>query len=151
MTTVAVLFAFQWPFPADLQDGAEKSLEPKMLDQKKTTGQLILGSNELRLKIERLFKYRSLINPDRAIEIYKSLREKMLGLIEKGPSVSKDSFEKTLLSVNLEIDKLFSLLKESEKSILAERQALLNIVILAKQLKEKLTEGDETYGLTEGI
>lgn len=96
----------------------------------------------LRLKITRLLKYRSFINPDYAIGVYRGVREKMLGLIENGSRMSHNELEKALLSLNDEIDKLFTILKESERIMLSERESLALIAILAEQLKMNLPEVD---------
>jgi len=96
----------------------------------------------LRLKISRLLQYRSFINPDYAIGVYRGVREKMLGLIENGSRMSHNELEKALLSLNDEIDKLFTILKESERIMLSERESLALIAILAEQLKMNLPEVD---------
>jgi DNA-binding response OmpR family regulator len=96
----------------------------------------------LRLKISRLFQYRSFINPDYAIGVYRGVRGKMLGLIESGSLMSHDELEQALLSLNDEIDKLFTILKESERIMLSERESLAHIAILAEQLKMNLPEVD---------
>ena len=105
----------------------------------------------LRLKISRLLQYRSFINPDYAIGIYRSVRGKMLGLIENGSRMSHDELEKALLSLNAEIDTLFAILKESEKIMLSEREALALIAILAEELKMNLPEVDSNLNLVEEI
>jgi DNA-binding response OmpR family regulator len=98
----------------------------------------------LRLKISRLLKYRSFINPDHAIGIYRGIRGKMLDLIENGSGMSHDEMERVLLSLNDEIDKLFAILKESERIILAERESLALIAVLAEQWKMNLPEVDNS-------
>jgi len=104
----------------------------------------------LRLKISRLMKYRSFINPDYAIEVYRGIRGKTLGLIENGSGMSHDELERALLSLNDEIDKLFAILKESEGIILSERESLALIANLAEQLKMNLPE-DNNSNLVEEI
>ncbi len=105
----------------------------------------------LRLKVSRLLKYRSLINPDYAIGIYRGVREKMFGLIENGSRMSHNELERALLSINDEIDKLFAILKESERIMLSERESLALIAILAEQLKTNLPEEDSNSNLVEDI
>jgi DNA-binding response OmpR family regulator len=106
---------------------------------------------DLGLKIKRLLKYKRFVNPDYAIEIYRCLRGKILTLIDRKTKMSDEELERTLLSVNDEIDKLFSLLKESERIVLAERESLSYIAILAEELKTNFTEMDSTYNLVEKI
>ena len=105
----------------------------------------------LDLKISRVLKYRSFINPDHAIEVYRGVRGKMLELIEKGFVLSHDKLERALLSLNDEIDKLFATLKASEGIILTERESLSHIAILAERLKQNLQEMDSNYDLVEEI
>ena len=105
----------------------------------------------LRLKISRLLQYRSFINPDYAIGVYRGVRGKMLGLIENGSRMSHNELEQALLSLNDEIDKLFTILKESERIMLSERESLALIAILAEQLKMNLPEVDSNSKLVEEI
>jgi len=105
----------------------------------------------LRLKISRLLKYKNFINPDFAIGIYRDIRGKMLDLIENGSGMSHDELERVLLSLSDEIDKLFAILKESERIILSERESLALIANLAEQLKMNLEETDGNYDLAKEI
>jgi len=105
----------------------------------------------LRLKISRLLKYKNFINPDFAIGIYRGIRGKMLDLIENGSGMSHDELERVLLSLSDEIDKLFAILKESERIILSERESLALIANLAEQLKMNLEETDGNYDLAKEI
>jgi hypothetical protein len=65
--------------------------------------------------------------------------------------MSHDELEKALLSLNAEIDTLFAILKESEKIMLSEREALALIAILAEELKMNLPEVDSNLNLVEEI
>jgi len=105
----------------------------------------------LRLKISRLLKYKNFINADFAIGIYRGIRGKMLDLIENGSGMSHDELERVLLSLSDEIDKLFAVLKESERIILSERESLALIANLAEQLKMNLEETDGNYDLAKEI
>jgi len=105
----------------------------------------------LRLKISRLLKYRNFINPDHAIGVYRGIRGKMLDLIKNGSGMSHDELERALSSLNDEIDKLFAILKESERIVLSERESLAFIANLAEQLKMNLPEEDNTSDLVEEI
>lgn len=105
----------------------------------------------LRLKISRLLQYRSFINPDHAIGVYKGIRGKMFYLIENGSGMSHDELEQALSSLNDEIDKLFAILKESERIVLLERESLAFIANVAEQLKINLPEDDNNFGLVQEI
>jgi DNA-binding response OmpR family regulator len=106
---------------------------------------------DIRSKIRRLSEYRSFINPDYAIGLYRRVQRKMLELIEQGTRMPDDKLRGALLSVNDEIDELFSTLKASERLILAERESLSHISSLAEQLKVDLRETDDNYELVDKI
>ncbi len=106
---------------------------------------------DLGLKIRRLWKYRSFVNPDNTIGIYRCLQWKMCELIKSVSKLSDTDIEPSMLSINNEIDKLFVVLKEGEKIMLAERESLSRIAILAEQLKMNFHEADVNYDLAEEI
>jgi DNA-binding NtrC family response regulator len=106
---------------------------------------------DIQLKIKRLSKFRSFINPDYIIGLYKRLQRKMAELIEQGTKMSDNTLDKTLLSVNEEIDKLFTALRDNERLILAERESLSHIASLAERLKTELLETDDNYDLVDKI
>ncbi len=106
---------------------------------------------ELRLKIRRLSQYRNFVNPEHTLGFYRRLQAKMLDVVERVSKVSDQGLDQALLSLNDELDKLFAILKESERIILAEREALSHISTLAERLKANLPRKDENYELTEKI
>jgi hypothetical protein len=61
------------------------------------------------------------------------------------------NWNKPLLSLNDEIDKLFAILKDGERIILSERESLALIATLAEQLKLKPQGMDIDYDLVEEI
>jgi hypothetical protein len=73
----------------------------------------------------------------------------MLNLIEKGSGISHDELERTLTSLNDQIDRLFVILKESERIILAERESLALIGMLAERLKMSLSQEDNSKLIEE--
>jgi len=106
---------------------------------------------DIRLKIRRLAEYRSFINPDYTIGLYKRIQRKMVELIEQAAKISDNNLDRALLSVNDEIDKLFLTLKNNERLILAERESLSHIASLAERLKLSLPETDDNYCLVDRI
>lgn len=106
---------------------------------------------DIRLKIRRLLEYRSFINPDYTIGLYRRLQRKMVELIEQAARMSNDCLDRALLSVNDEIDELFVTLKNNERLILAERESLSHIASLAELLKLGLMETDDNYDLVDRI
>ncbi|MDR3569595.1 MAG: response regulator [Syntrophobacteraceae bacterium] len=106
---------------------------------------------DLRLKIRRLSQYRNFVNPEYTIGFYRRFQRKLLDVVERVSKMSDRELELALLSLNDEIDKLFSLLKESERIILAEREALSHIGSLAESLKGSLQTKDARYELVDKI
>lgn len=105
----------------------------------------------LRLKIKRLLTYRSFVNPEYAIGVYRSVRARMVDLIENRSAMTDSELEQSLLSVSEEIDKFFATFKECEKIILAERESLAYIAALAEQLKINIPSMSDCYELVEEI
>lgn len=106
---------------------------------------------DLRLKMRRLSQYRNFLNPDYTIGFYRRLQAKMLELIERLSKMSDNELEQALLSLNDEIDKVFANLKENERIILAEREALSRIADLAERLKMNMQKTDDNYELVDKI
>lgn len=90
---------------------------------------------DLRGKIKRLCEYRSFINCDDAIQIYKSIRTGMINLVEDRSAMTDNELDQALLRLNIEIDKLFYILKESERILLQQRESLTKIACLAEEFK----------------
>lgn len=106
---------------------------------------------DLRRKIQRLLQYRSLINRDYTIAIYRGIREQILKLMENRSAMTGKDLDQALLSLDEEIDKLFKVLKESEKLVLLERESLAHIATLAEQLKMNMSSEDDSRLLVEEI
>jgi DNA-binding response OmpR family regulator len=106
---------------------------------------------DIRFKVKKLSDFRSFINPDYIIGLYRRLQRKMFELIEQGAKMPDRMLEGALLSVNDEIDRLFIALKDTEKLILAERESLSHIASLAERLKTELRETDDNYDLVDKI
>jgi DNA-binding response OmpR family regulator len=105
----------------------------------------------LRLKINRLLTYRGFINPEYAIGVYRSVRARMVDLIENRSVMSDNKLEQALLSISEEIDRFFVSFKECERIILTERESLAQIGALAEQLKMSLCATNDCYELVEEI
>ncbi len=106
---------------------------------------------DLRLKIRRLSQYKNFVNPELTIGFYRGLQRRMLDVVERVSKMSDRGLEQSLITLNDEIDKLFALLKESEKILLAEREALSRIASLSERLKAGLPKKDENYHLADKI
>ena len=106
---------------------------------------------DLRNKLKKLFEYRTFINPDYTIGIYKGIQREILKLIENKSTMSDNELDNTLLSLNERIDQLFRTLKASEKVILLQRETLANVSSLAEQLKSDVADGHIPEDLIEEI
>jgi len=107
--------------------------------------------DNLRSKINRLLEYRSFFDPDKTIDIYKGIRSEILHLIQNKSSLPDNELDKSLVSLNKKIDKLFRLFKESERLILVQRESLANVAICAEQLKQICSETDQGKNLISEI
>jgi DNA-binding NtrC family response regulator len=106
---------------------------------------------DLRQKIKKLLEYRTFINPDYTIGIYKGIQKEILKLIENRSDMSDKEFDSSLLSLNERIDQLFTTLKANEKIILLQRESLANISSLAEQLRMEISDGNNPDGLLDDI
>ncbi|MFZ2447955.1 MAG: response regulator [Syntrophobacteraceae bacterium] len=88
---------------------------------------------DLGQKIKRLCEYRSFIDPDYTIEIYRNIQREVIKLIEKRSGMSDNELDQALLYLNGAIDKLFDTLKESERVLLSQRESLARIASLAEE------------------
>jgi DNA-binding response OmpR family regulator len=106
---------------------------------------------DLRLKVTRLLEYRNFIDPDYTIGVYRSIREELFNLLDNRSGMSESELDQALLSLNKEIDKLFKVLRESERLVLVERESLSRIASLAEQLRMDTPKDDRSYGFLEEI
>jgi len=106
---------------------------------------------DLKNKIKRLLEYKSFINPDNTINIYRNIHNEILNLIEKRDSLNDEELHPLLTSLDKKIDHFFNAQKKWERAIIEQRQALGNIAAFAEQLKEHIPPTNPTYPLVENI
>lgn len=106
---------------------------------------------EIREKIERILEYKSFINPENTIPIYKTLHNDILNLLENKHNLTDDERYKLLQSLNTKIDYFFRAQKEWEKIILVQREALAKIGAYVEELKEYIGQTAPSYSLIEKI
>lgn len=109
------------------------------------------SSKELKEKIDRILEYKSFINPDNTIQMYKALHDEILNLFKNRNSHTDDELHELLRSINTKIDHFFRAQKEWERIILTQREALGNIAVLAEQLKEDISQTEPSFNLFEKI
>ena len=110
-----------------------------------------LSLKELKLKIDRIFDYKSFFNPDETIEIYKSIRGEIINLIKNKSNMTDIELDRALMSLNEKIDKIFMALRESEKFALVQREYLAQIAASAEQIKSHISETHQSYSLIDEI
>ncbi len=106
---------------------------------------------ELREKVARLVQFRQYINPEGMREIYRNIRGEIITLLETSASMPENQLGKAIVSVHLEIDKIFKLFRDSEKIILTLRESLARIANAAERLKVDVPEANGCRLLVEDI
>jgi len=106
---------------------------------------------ELKSKIKRLLEYKSFINPNNTINIYRTIHNEILHLLEMRDSLDDAELHPILTSLDKKIDHFFNTQKKWERAIIEQRQALSNIAACAEQLKENILPTSSSYPLVEKI
>ncbi len=105
----------------------------------------------LKVKIDRIFDYKSFFNPDEAIEHYKSIQGEIINFIRNKSNMTDIELDRALMSLNKKIDKIFMALKQSEKFALVQRECLAHIAANAEQIKSHFSETHQFYSLINEI
>ncbi|HPG37946.1 MAG TPA: response regulator [bacterium] len=106
---------------------------------------------DLHNKIKRILEYRSFINPDNTINIYKSIHNEVLNLIENRDSLRDKELHPLLKSIDQKIDYFFQAQKKWERVLIEQREALGNIAAFVEQIKETLEPANPISSLIEKI
>ncbi len=106
---------------------------------------------DLQNKIKRILEYRSFINPDNTINIYKSIHNEILKLIENRDSLDDNELHPLLKTIDQKIDYFFQAQKKWERVIIEQRDALGNIAGYAEQIKEMIDAANPIMPLIEKI
>ena len=104
----------------------------------------------LKALIDRVIEYKSFINPE-TIRNYKTLHNEILSLIENKDSLTDDELHNILKKLDKKIDHFFQAQKERERIIIRQKEALGKIAGFAEQLKDAVTEADNSYVLVGKI
>ena len=105
----------------------------------------------LQAKISRLLEYKSFINPDNTINIYKTLHNEILELIEKRDMLDDPDLHPYLKSIDDKVDHFFHAQKKWERVIIEQRDALGKIASYAEMLKEEMSPNDQLYEMVNNI
>jgi DNA-binding response OmpR family regulator len=93
---------------------------------------------ELKQKLERLIQYRSFINSENTLEIYRTLHQQMLVLLENRKGLPEDQVRLMLKNLGSRIDNVFGLQRQYETILQHQAEALERIEEYAKVLKDGL-------------
>jgi DNA-binding response OmpR family regulator len=94
--------------------------------------------DELKQKLERLLQYRSFINSEKTLEIYRTLHQQMLVLLENRKGLPEDQVRLMLKNLGSRIDNVFGLQHQYETILQHQTQALERIEEYAKVLEDGL-------------
>jgi DNA-binding response OmpR family regulator len=94
--------------------------------------------DELKQKLERLIQYRSFINSENTLEIYRTLHQQMLVLLENRKGLPEDQVRLMLKNLGSRIDNVFGLQRQYESILQHQTEALERIEEYAKVLQDGL-------------
>jgi DNA-binding response OmpR family regulator len=94
--------------------------------------------DELKQKLERLIRYRSFINSENTLEIYRTLHQQMLVLLENRKGLPEDQVRLMLKNLGSRIDNVFGLQRQYESILQHQTEALERIEEYAKVLRDGL-------------
>lgn len=95
-----------------------------------------LDLKELKNKIERILDYRSFINPQNIILIYRTLHNAILTFMQDQGRPAAEDPHQALKETDKTIDHFFRAQKEWERVLLIQKEALGKVAVYAEQLKE---------------
>lgn len=110
-----------------------------------------LSLKELKVKINRISDYKSFFHPAETIELYKDIQGEIINLIKNKSNMTDIELDKTMVSLNEKLDKIFMALKESQKFALVQREYLAHIAANAEQIKSHMSETHQSYSLIDEI
>jgi DNA-binding response OmpR family regulator len=94
--------------------------------------------NELKEKIERILEYRRFINAGDTLEIYRTLYNQVLSVLENRDDIPDEQVERLLRSLGRKIDNVFGMQKEYETIIQAQAEAMEKIEEYSRVLADAL-------------
>jgi FixJ family two-component response regulator len=94
--------------------------------------------NELKEKIERILEYRRFINAGDTLEIYRTLYNQVLSVLENRDDIPDEQVERLLRNLGRKIDNVFGMQKEYETIIQAQAEAMEKIEEYSRALADAL-------------
>lgn len=86
--------------------------------------------------INRVLEYKTYLNPENTISIYKDFHNELLDFLDNSDIYTEDEKHKLLKSIDEKIDLFFKSQKNWENVILQQRELLSNIARYSEELKE---------------
>lgn len=108
-------------------------------------------TDELKQKIDRIIACRSFLNPERAVNVYKTFHDNVLKLLENSIERDDERLLSSLSSLEQSIDSFILAQKEWERIILLQQEALSQISFNAEQLSESMDDVERREELLDTI
>lgn len=106
---------------------------------------------EMRNKVDRLLEYKSSINPESILPIYKSFKQDLTEVVSNIDHLSQEEKESVIDSFTGKADLFFNALKAREKAVFMQREALASITKTVSQLKDQLDPDSPLHVLADRI
>ncbi len=90
--------------------------------------------------VNRLLEYKTYLNPENILTIYKDFHTELLNFLERNETTNEEERHKLLKSIDVKIDLFFKNQKNWENIILRQRESLANIARYSGELKDTLSE-----------
>lgn len=107
--------------------------------------------NELKEKIDRILDYKRFINSENTLQIYKTLHNQLLNLLENRKDLSDDQLQPMLRTLGSKIDHVFGMQKEYETIIQTQTEALEKIEGYIETLRGAVPRESPYYEVVEKI
>ncbi len=92
--------------------------------------------------VNRLLEYKTYLNPENILTIYKDFHTELLNFLERNETTNEEERHKLLKSIDVKIDLFFRNQKNWENIILRQRESLANIARYSGELKDSLAGKD---------
>ncbi len=101
--------------------------------------------------VNRLLEYKTYLNPENTITIYKDFHNELLDFLDNSDVYTEDERHKLLKSIDLKIDIFFKSQKNWENVIIRQRELLSNIARYSEELKDSFSRKGISNDLIDKI
>jgi len=106
---------------------------------------------EVREKIDRLIEFRSYLNPDGVMNMYRLLHDQLLDLYEQSDKTTEEKKRLFLQLIQEKLDFIFSTFKSLERMLLFQRESLAHVAFLTEEIIEQTPGSDPRRELLDKI